>query len=59
MHITDETQVAEELNNFFSHIGKYILDSVPPSTIDPLSYISTPPLDVPNLEFHPVPHPNS
>ncbi len=49
--ITDKTQMAEEFNRFFSHIGKHISNSIPPSPIDPLTYINTP-ADVPNLEFH-------
>jgi hypothetical protein len=49
--LTDKTQMAEEFNLFFSCIGKHISDSVPASSIDPLSFINTP-VDVPTLEFH-------
>jgi hypothetical protein len=49
MHISDKTQMADEFNNFFSCIGKQIPNSIPSSTIDPLSYIN----NLPNLEFFP------
>jgi hypothetical protein len=52
VHISDKTQMADEFNNFFSCIGKQISDSIPPSTINPLSYLNNLP-DVPNLEFFP------
>jgi hypothetical protein len=52
VRITDKTQMAEEFNNFFSSIGKQISNSIPHSSIDPLSYINTSP-NVPNLEFSP------
>jgi hypothetical protein len=41
VRITDKTQMAEEINSFFSGIGKQISNSIPYSTNDPLSYINT------------------
>jgi hypothetical protein len=51
-NITDKQQIAEEFNIFFSHIGKHISNSIPPSSTDPLSFINTP-VATPTLEFYP------
>jgi hypothetical protein len=39
--------IAEEFNEFFAKVGSKIVNSIPPSSVDPLSYIP----DNPNLPF--------
>jgi hypothetical protein len=37
--ITDPSLIAEEFNEFFAKVGSKIVNSIPPSSVDPLSYI--------------------
>jgi hypothetical protein len=50
---TDPSQIANEFNSFFSKIGNKITNSIPPSSIDPLSYVPDHP-NVPSLSFNPT-----
>ncbi len=36
----DPTQMADAFNKFFSSIGSNIANSIPPTEVDPLSYIT-------------------
>jgi hypothetical protein len=47
--------IAEEFNSFFSSVGTKIVNDIPASSIDPLSYIQNPP-NIPELTFNPTGH---
>jgi hypothetical protein len=50
---TNPSQIANEFNDFFSKIGNKIANSIPPSSVDPLSYVPDYP-NVPPLSFNPT-----
>ena len=47
---SDNTEIANSLNDFFSSVGTKISDSIPHSNIDPLSYCNDYP-DIPHLDL--------
>ncbi len=49
--VSDPSQIAEEFNSFFSSIGSKIANSIPLSSVDPLSYIPDIP-NIPELNFN-------
>jgi hypothetical protein len=48
--LTNDEDMANEFNNFFTSIGKTISNSVNPTTTDPLQYLNLP-NDTPDIEF--------
>ncbi len=51
--ITDPSLIAEEFNNFFANVGSNIVNSIPLSHVDPLSYIPNNP-NIPPLTLNPT-----